>query len=378
MIDRLRGVNRVARVLKPLEAFLRIEAASGLLLLGATLGALLWANSPWSESYRFVWHAELSHLVVNDGLMTLFFLVVGLEIRRELHDGALSTLRTAALPLVAALGGVIVPAALYLLLNARFETHTGWAVPTATDIAFAVGALALLGKRVSPAVRAVLLALAIADDVAAILVIAFFYVDGVAPAGLALAAVGVAALLALRRRATSRSLAYFAAGAVLWAGLFGAGLHPVLAGVITGLAMPSAPANAIEKRLHPLVAYGVMPLFALANAGITFAGLDVSNAMSASLVVGIVLGLVVGKPIGIVAATAAGVRLGWCQLPPGVTLRDLVLMGCLAGIGFTMSIFIATLAFRDPALLAAAKLAVIAASALAATTAFTLGRALKK
>jgi NhaA family Na+:H+ antiporter len=155
-------------------------------------------------------------------------------------------------------------------------------------------------------------------------------------------------------------------------------LHPVLAGVITGLAMPSAPANAIEKRLHPLVAYGVMPLFALANAGITFAGLDVSNAMSASLVVGIVLGLVVGKPIGIVAATAAGVRLGWCQLPPGVTLRDLVLMGCLAGIGFTMSIFIATLAFRDPALLAAAKLAVIAASALAATTAFTLGRALKK
>ena len=378
MTDRFRGVTGVARVLKPLDAFLRIEASSGLVLLGATLGALLWANSPWREPYESIWHAELSHLVVNDGLMTLFFLVVGLEIRREVHDGALSTLRRATLPLVAALGGIIMPAAIYLLLNAPFETRTGWAIPTATDIAFAVGALALLGKRVSPAVRALLLALAIADDVAAVLVIAFFYVDGFDPWGIALAALGVAALLVLRRRAMRRSLAYFAAGAVLWAGLLVAGLHPVLAGVITGLVMPSAPANALEKSLHPWVAYGVMPLFAMANAGVTFTGLDVSNELSASLVAGIVVGLVVGKPIGIIGATALGVRASWCQLPPGVTWRDIVLMGCLGGIGFTMSIFIATLAFRDPALLAAAKFAVIAGSALAGTTALVLSRNVRK
>lgn len=378
MTDRFRGVTGVARVLKPLEAFLRIEASSGLVLLAATLGALLWANSPWAESYQAFWHAELSHLVVNDGLMTLFFLVVGLEIRREIHDGALSTLRTAALPLFAALGGVIVPAVLFLLLNAPFETRTGWAIPTATDIAFAVGALALLGKRVSPAVRALLLALAIADDVAAVLVIAFFYVDGVDPWGFALAAVGMATLLVLRRRAMRRTIAYLAAGAVLWAGLLVAGLHPVLAGVMTGLVMPSAPANALEKFLHPWVAYGVMPLFAMANAGITFAGLEVSSAMSASLVAGIVVGLVVGKPIGIVGATAFAVKAGWCRLPPGVTWRDIVLMGCLGGIGFTMSIFIATLAFRDPALLSAAKVAVMAASALAGMAALVLSRSLKK
>jgi Na+:H+ antiporter, NhaA family len=379
MIDRLPSANGVARALKPLEAFFRVESSSGIVLLGATLCALVWANSPWRASYEFLWHAEPSHLLISDGLMTVFFLVVGLEIRREIHEGALSTLQTAGLPLIAALGGIVVPAAIYVALNTDLETRQGWAIPMATDIAFAVGALALLGKRVPPALRALLLALAIADDVAAIVVIAFFYSDGsVDWLGLVIATVGLACLAVLRRLGAHRALAFLAAGAVLWIGLFVAGLHPVLAGVITGLLMPPASANALEERLHPWVAYGVMPLFALANAGITFAGLEVQSELSALLIAGVVLGLLIGKPVGIVSATALAVKIGWCRLPPGVTWGGIALIGCLGGIGFTMSIFIATLAFADAALLAAAKFAVLAASVLAGATALVVGRSLQK
>ena len=379
MTDRLPGANAFARVVKPLEAFLRVEASSGLVLLGATLVALLFANSPWRESYESFWHAERSHLVVNDGLMTFFFLVVGLEIRRELCDGSLSTLRTAALPFIAALGGIAVPAAIYLLLNGEAQTRRGWAIPTATDIAFAVGALSLLGKRVAPALRALLLTLAIADDVAAVLVIALFYTDEkIGLLGVAVAILGLGGVIALRRRRAQRALAYLVAGAVLWAGFFLAGLHPVLAGVIVGLSMPAVPAKALEERLHPWVAYGVMPLFAFANAGISFQGLELRTELSASVVAGIMLALLVGKPVGIVGAVALAVSVGWCRLPPGVSWRGIVLVGCLGGIGFTMSIFIATLAFPDPALLAAAKFAVLAASVLAATTALVIGRSPRK
>ncbi|HEX7236607.1 MAG TPA: Na+/H+ antiporter NhaA [Gammaproteobacteria bacterium] len=377
MTDRTAGANGVARVLKPLEAFFRIESSSGLVLLAATLCALLWANSPWHASYDSIWQTEPTRFVINDGLMTVFFLVVGLEIRRELQDGALSTLRTAALPLVAALGGIIVPAAIYLLLNPNVETRHGWAIPTATDIAFAVGALALLGKRIAPALRALLLALAIADDVVAILVIAFFYADGaVGLRGLLLSALAATAFVVLRRYAVRGTLPYLALGAMLWAGLFMAGLHPVLAGVVTGLLMPRDPANALEDLLHAWVAYGVMPLFALANAGITFAGLELQNGPSMLLVAGIVLGLLLGKPLGIVTATSLAVQLGWCKLPQGVTWHGIALIGCLGGIGFTMSIFVATLAFEDPKLLAAAKMAVLAASVSAGTTALFVGRRL--
>ena len=352
---------------------------TGILLLGATLSALLWANSPWHSSYEFLWHSSASHLVVNDGLMTVFFLVVGLEIRRELHEGVLSSARTAALPLVAALGGIVVPAAIYLLMNAGLESSRGWAIPMATDIAFAVGALALLGKRIAPALRALLLALAVADDVAAIVVIAFFYVDEtIALPGVALAILGLCGLTALRRLGARDARAYLAAGSVLWTGLLLANVHPVLAGVVTGLLMPGAAANALETRLHPWVAYGVMPLFALANAGIAFTALDLSNALAAPVIAGIVLGLVAGKPAGIVGATALAVKLGWCKLPAGVTWHGIVVIGCLGGIGFTMSIFVATLAFVEPALLDTAKLAVLAASVLAAATAFVIGRSAKQ
>ena len=372
------GPAGVARVLKPLETFFRIESSSGLVLLGATLCALLWANSPWRGSYEALWHADVAHFLVNDVLMTAFFLIVGLEIRREVREGALSSVRTAAVPLVAALGGIVVPAAIYLLLNPDELTRRGWAIPTATDIAFAVGVLTLLGTRVDPALRALLLALAIADDVAAIVIIALFYASGVGLPGVALSAGAFVGLLLLRHLGVRRVLAYLAGGALLWYGLFIAGLHPVLAGVIVGLLMPNPPAASLEELLHPWIAYGVMPLFALANAGISFAGLELRSDLSAMLVAGIVLALVVGKPVGIVGATALAVRLGWCRLPPGVTWGGVVLVGCLGGIGFTMSIFVATLAFPDSALLPTAKLAVLAGSVTAGTMALVLGRSLKR
>ena len=366
-------LRRGARAVGHLEAFLRVETASGIALLAATVVALLWASSPWSTSYTIVWHARASHFVINDVLMTAFFFVVGLEIRREAREGALATLRTAALPVVAALGGIVVPAAIYLALNGSEGVRAGWAIPTATDIAFAVGVLALIGRRANPALRAVLLALAVVDDVAAILIIAFFYSGTIALTGAAIAALALAGLVAMRLRRTQGAIAYFVLGVVLWIGLLYAGLHPVLAGVIVGVLMPDAAANRLETTLHPWVAYGVMPLFALANAGVSFAGLDLESDASLTVAGGIVLALFAGKPIGIVAAVAVAVRARWCEFPPGVTWRGIVLIGCLGGIGFTMSIFIATLAFGEPMLLAAAKLGVLAASALAGTAAWIVG-----
>jgi Na+:H+ antiporter, NhaA family len=392
-------VTAPARIALLLERFLRVEAASGIVLLGATALALLCANSPWSASYERLWHGALfasadgAHatlrFLVNDGLMTIFFLVVGLEIRREIHDGALSTLRLAALPIAAATGGIVVPAVIYALLNTEPAVSAGWAIPTATDIAFAVGVLALLGKRVDPALRVLLLAIAIADDIAAILVIAFVYAQGVAPAGLGLAAAGVAGVLALKRLRIERTLPYLVLGGVVWLGLLEAGLHPVLAGVILGLLVPvqsgtareddpegapASPAARLEQSLHPWVAYGVMPLFALANAGVVIGGLDFASASSVTLGAGVLLGLVVGKPFGIVGTTALCVRMRWCELPPGVTWSGVAVVGCLGGIGFTMSIFIAALAFADAQLLAVAKFAVLVASALAAALGLLAGR----
>ena len=249
--------------------------------------------------------------------------------------------------------------------------------------------LALLGKRVHPALRVLLLAIAIADDIAAILVIAFVYAQGVAAAGLGIAAAGVAGVLALTKLRTERPLPYLALGAVVWLGLLEAGLHPVLAGVILGLLVPVRPATArhddpagagaspaarLEHSLHPWVAYGVMPLFALANAGVVIAGLELASASSITLGAGVLLGLVVGKPLGIVGATALCVRMRWCELPPGVTWSGVAVVGCLGGIGFTMSIFIAALALADAQLLAVAKFAVLVASALAAALGLLAGR----
>jgi Na+:H+ antiporter, NhaA family len=379
-----------------LDAFLRTETAGGIALFGATVLALLWENSAWHSAYEHLWEIQLVHVgwlvdidvsvhfFVNEVLMTLFFFVVGLEIRREMHDGALASVKLAALPIAAAAGGVAAPALIYLAISGDTAHAGGWAVPTATDIAFAVGVLALLGKRVHPSLRALLLALAIADDVAAIGIIAVVFAGGVSLTGLAIAAAGIAGVLLLRKLGVSAEVVYALPGAALWIGLLDADIHPVLAGVILGLLTPMAPRRAgepppavrVERLLHPWIAFVVMPLFALANAGIRIGGIDLGDPALRTLVGAVSVGLVVGKPLGIVATAWLAVRLGWCALPPGVRPSGVLVIGCLGGIGFTMAIFIATLAFPDTEALAAAKLAVLVGSAAAAVLGITLGASL--
>lgn len=381
--------------------FISVEALSGVVLLVAAAVALAWANSPLSGAYEGLWHLKLGfgisrylpahdlHFWVNDGLMTVFFLLVGLEIRREMHDGALSDPQVATLPVIAAVGGVVVPALFYVLINAAPDARRGWAIPTATDIAFAVGVLSLIG-RVPPALRMLLLTLAIIDDIAAILVIALFYSSGIAPAGLLVVAAGVLLILLLQWLSLRSPLLYLVPGAIVWYGMLSAGMHPTLAGVILGLLTPAtarfgrertppaqgtpSPVQQLEHALHPWVAFGIMPLFALANAGVSLAGLDLRDSAPLAVGVGVIAGLVLGKPAGIFLAAFLAVRLKLCTLPQQISWRHIVLLGLLGGIGFTMSIFIAALAFEDPTLLAAAKFAVLLASFLAAVLGFLVGR----
>lgn len=381
--------------------FISVEAVSGIVLLIAAAIALLWANSPWAASYAALWHLPLSfglarylpahdlHFWVNDGLMTVFFLVVGLEIRREMHDGSLSDPRVATLPIIAAVGGVLVPALLYVAINHAPDTRSGWAIPTATDIAFAVGILSLCGKGVPSALRMLLLTLAIIDDIAAILVIAFFYSQGIDYSGLVIVAAAVALVFFMQWLGLRRAPLYIVPGAIAWYGMLRAGMHPTLAGVILGLLTPAtanfgrhrcidptavAPVHHVEAQLHPWVAYGIMPLFALANAGVSLAGVDLTAGKPLSVAAGIVAGLVLGKPLGIVLAALAAVGLKACTLPEGVRWRHIVLLGLLGGIGFTMAIFISNLAFADSVLLASAKFAVLVASGAAAILGLLLGR----
>lgn len=375
-----------------LQRVFRNEAASGALLLLAALAALAWANSPFGAGYEQLWHSPLGigslrrplHFWINDGLMAVFFLAVGLEIRHELHEGALANLRQASLPLLAAVGGVAVPALIYLALNVDPQLRRGWAVPTATDIAFAVGVLALLGRRVPPALRVLLLAIAIVDDIVAILVIAFFYSQGIGVSGLLVVAAGLAGVLAFQKLGIRSAFAYVLPGAAVWLGLLMAGVHPALAGVLLGLLTPVASENAhrdalppvvrVERALHPWVTFGIMPLFALANAGVNFDALTFDSATTAPLMAGIVAGLAIGKPLGIFLIVLLSIRLGLCALPAGVGLKGILVVGCLAGIGFTLSIFICDLAFSSEALLASAKLAVLIASAAAAAAGLLAGR----
>jgi Na+:H+ antiporter, NhaA family len=382
-------MTRIARLLKPLDEFLRVETASGMVLLAAAGIALALANSGGHAEFAHLldgWRLPgglTLHFVVNEILMAVFFLVVGLEIRREVHDGALSTPAQAALPLVAAVGGIVAPALVFIVV-ADAAVRDGWAIPAATDIAFAVGVLALLGRRVDPALRVLLLAIAIADDIAAVLIIAFFYADGIAPAGLAIAAAGALVGWLGHRAGLNAWLVSLASGAIIWYGFLLAGIHPALAGVAAGLLTPMVPRKAggeppagrLENALHPWVAFGVMPLFALANAGVRFEGLDLSSDLAQGLAGGIALGLAVGKPVGIAFAAFLAVRSGLCALPAGVAPAGIAVIGLLAGIGFTMSIFIAALAFEEPGLLAVAKFGVLAGSVAAAFSGLLLGRLL--
>lgn len=341
------------RLLEPFERFIRIETSSAIVLLGATVVALLWANSPWHVGYEALGHL---HFAVNEVLMTLFFLQIGLELR-----GSFASVRAATVPLVAALGGMVMPALIFLAI-ADSSLRRGWAIPTATDIAFALGALTLLGKRAPPQARVLLLALAVMDDIGAILIIAFFYSSGIGPAGLLIAAGGTGAALALRRYGVQSSIAYLLAGMAIWLGLYRAGVHPTLAGVVIGLLTPTP---RLEEALHPWVAYAIMPLFALVNAGVAFDAFHFEG----TLMIAIVLALVLGKPLGIGSFVWLATRVGIGTLAPGLSWRGVRVVGCLGGIGFTMSVFLATLAFADPVQLAAAKAAILLGSTLAGASA---------
>ena len=394
---RPRAQQLAVRAFRTFEKFLHVEAVSGMVLLFAAAAALCWANSPFSHSYHTVWEAPLSiglgngflsrslHFWINDALMTVFFLVVGMEIRREIHEGTLGNVRQALLPIVAALGGVLVPALIYLAMNLRSGQQQGWAVPTATDIAFAVGVLALLGKSIPSSLRIFLLTLAIIDDLIAVLIIAVFYSGGLQYWGFAIAAMGCGLVLALQRLGFGSAWAYVVPGAIVWVGVFLTGAHPTLSGVVLGLLTPvtvghlrgysrhaQPPVVSVQVALHPWVAYGVMPLFALANAGVELGGGE--RAMAGRWITfGVAIALLIGKPIGVVGSSWLAVRLGGCRLPDGLSWRGVWLVGLLAGIGFTMSIFIANLAFAEGDAIDAAKLGVLFGSFSSAVVALGWG-----
>ncbi len=348
-----------------IRAFLATEAASGTILVILAVVALLWANGPVADEYEALFATELGpldlHEWVNDGLMTLFFLVVGLEIKRELTIGELQDRRAAALPALAALGGMLVPVLLFLAI-AGDGTRRGWGAPMATDIAFALGVIALLGDRVPSGARLFLLALAIVDDLGAIAVIAVFYASEVDLRWLAAAVVAVAAVAALR----GRWWAVATLGPVAWWSTHESGVHATIAGVALGLVIPVARGERYEHRIHPLTSFVVVPLFALVNAGVAFSGaFDAPGA--GRLAVALAVGLVVGKVVGVAGATWLGLRLGLGVLPEGMRASHVLGIAATAGIGFTVSLFVVDLAYvRTPELAAGAKIGILAASVVAA------------
>ena len=404
------------RTLPPFaRRFLATEAAGGVVLVVAAIAALVWANSPWRDTYETLWHTHVDlrvgafgfvgdlHHAVNDGLMAIFFLVVGLEIKRELVTGDLRDPRVAALPAFAALGGMIVPAGIYLAFNAGGPGADGWGIPMATDIAFAVGVLALLGSRVSPALKLFLLSLAIVDDVGAIVVIAVFYTADLDLVAMAIAGAAVAVAIALRASRVHWMPAYVALGVVCWLATLESGVHATIAGVVFGLLAPArpiapaelarewsldlsdeptadelrtlaaianesvSPAERVEHLLHPLTSFVIVPVFALANAGVELRS-DAFDAPGATKVaVGVALGLVVGKFVGILGATWIAVRLRLATMPTSATWPAIAGVAATAGIGFTVSLFVADLAFDAPTLVDAAKVAILTASVTAAT-----------
>lgn len=402
------------RVLSPLRDFLAAEVAGAAVLAVAAVAALVWANSPWAGGYERMWATvvrvgigdhtlalDLRHWI-NDGLMTVFFFVVGLEIKRELTDGHLARARAALLPIVAAVGGMAVPALCYLAIAGRTAPH-GWAIPMATDIALAVGVLAVVGSRVPTSLRAFLLGLAIVDDIGAIVVIAVAYSDGIAAGWLAVAAGSVGAVLLARRLEVHATGIYVVVGAVCWLGLHEAGVHATLAGVVMGLLAPAVPRWApdlvdgeeladvsdveaarqttalargsvsvvewLQHVLHPWTSFVIVPLFALANIGVEISAAGLGEAVRSPITWAIVAGLVVGKPLGVVAATALAVRSGVADRPDGMRRSHLLGAGAAAGIGFTVALFITELALPGEAQRTDAKLGIVAASLVAAALA---------
>jgi len=407
--------RRLARLVgRPVQSFLAVEASGGILLVVATTVALVWANSPWRASYETLIHTHLTvtlgryefdeslQHVINDGLMALFFFVVGLEIKREWVAGELRDRRAAVLPAVAALGGMVVPAAIYLAITAGHAGTKGWGIPMATDIAFALGVVALLGSRVPGPLKIFLLTLAIVDDIGAILVIAAFYSDGIDWSWYLAAAVIVALVVAARRARIRAHVVYVALGFGLWVCVYGSGVHATIAGVIMGLLTPATPflpsvesqavvdeleyqpglsaeearrvwflvaeavplTERLEHLLHPWTSYVIVPIFAFANAGIVLTSGAVTSP--SRVLVGVVAGLVIGKTVGISAFSWLALRTGIGTLPDGVRLRQIVGVAILAGIGFTVSLFVTSLAFPEGVLANQAKIGILLASIIAA------------
>ena len=425
------------RVARPFQDFAAAEAAGGIVLLACTALALGWANSPWSASYFHLWERSLSigfegaqltktlHHWINDGLMVVFFFLVGLEIKREMRVGELASMRQAMLPIAAAVGGMIVPAAIYALFNAGRAGSAGWAIPMATDIAFALGVLALLGSRIPVGLKIFLAALAIVDDIGAVLVIAIFYTADISFDSLAASALVLVMLFVCNRAGVRNSVVYALLGVVLWFAVLQSGVHATVAGVLLAFMIPArtridedhfvasaqralkdfsaasdpevasvmsnpgqqealhslersidlvqSPLLKMEHGLHAIVAFAIMPLFAFANAGVTLNGAMLAT-ISWPVVLGVLIGLIVGKVLGVTFASLAAVRLGIASLPDQVGWSQMHGVSWLAGIGFTMSLFIANLAFGSGPLLDSAKLGILAASFLAGCTGWLLLR----
>lgn len=406
----------IRRLTEPLAHFMHVEASGGVVLVLASAAALVLANSSWSDEYLAIWEmdfsigfAPMTHSLkhwISDGLMVLFFFLIGLEVKRELVIGELRDLRKAALPLAGAVGGMVGPAGLYLAMQWGEPGQSGWGIPMATDIAFVVGCMAVLGSRVPPGLRVMLLSLAIADDIGAILVIAIGYTDAIHWGPLAAAAVGLVAMYAAGRAGVRSVGVYAAIGAFVWVGFHESGVHATIAGVIIGLMTPVdswvsasrlqrmvrvlddflhgdwdspgerramlrrmrvkareavSPLERLEVALHPWVAFAIIPLFALANAGVPF---EVSD-LGEDIALAIMVGLLVGKPLGISLMCFLAVKLGIAQLPEGVSWTSVIGAGFLAGIGFTMALFIAGLALEGDAL-DVAKVGILCASLVAA------------
>ena len=367
-----------------LRAFIASESAGGIVLIVAAAIALAIANSQLLPHYKALLDTPVLFsagnlisidkpllLWINDGLMALFFFLIGLEVKREIVTGQLRSWKQASLPVYAALGGMIVPALTFVVINTGSpENIRGWAIPAATDIAFALGLLALLGSRVPVALKALLLAIAIIDDIGAIAIIALFYTENMNLAALGLAIVPAVGMLLCNRAGVARTIPYFLFGAILWICILKSGVHATLAGVITALFVPIAtgderPLERLEHALHPWVAFLILPVFAFANAGVSFAGAGF-DALFAPLSLGIAAGLVIGKQAGVFGACWFAAKTGLASLPDDVSWRHIFGLACLAGIGFTMSLFIGGLAFVDPGQIDAVKLGVLSGSLVSA------------
>ncbi|HAS61801.1 MAG TPA: Na+/H+ antiporter NhaA [Vibrio sp.] len=336
--------------------FFKLESAGGVLLVIAAAIAMIIANSPLNEIYQaflhtYVFGMSISHWI-NDGLMAVFFLLIGLEVKRELLEGALKSRETAIFPAIAAVGGMLAPALVYLAFNFNDPAAIqGWAIPAATDIAFALGIMALLGSRVPISLKVFLLALAIIDDLGVVVIIALFYSGDLSTTALAIGFAMTAALFLLNSRKVTKLLPYIIVGAILWVAVLKSGVHATLAGVVIGFAIPlkgkkgeKSPLKHMEHALHPYVAFGILPLFAFANAGISLQGVSM-DGLTSMLPLGIAMGLLVGKPLGIFSFSWLAVKAGIAKLPEGISMMHIFAVSVLCGIGFTMSIFISSLAF---------------------------------